>query len=124
MEPEIEDHAIIDPLLEREGKKKKRLLELPTSTCRSGSNFLKLNIMFMTMDKDTEKLKKKIHKKRNNILSRSSEEICGQGSLPALPLGCLTTHSLTEGSDENRSAQPQKRNTKHHDVPKEEHQTS
>lgn len=59
MEPEIEDHAIIDPLLEREGKKKKRLLELPTSTCRSGSNFLKLNIMFMTMDKDTEKLKKK-----------------------------------------------------------------
>lgn len=23
MEPEIEDHAIIDPLLEREGKKKK-----------------------------------------------------------------------------------------------------
>lgn len=85
MEPEIEDHAIMDPLLEREKKKKKRLLEVPTSTCRSRSKFLKLNVMFMTMDKDTEKLKKKIHKKGNNILSRSSEEICGQCFLPALP---------------------------------------
>lgn len=29
MEPEIEDHAIIDPLLEREGKKKKKIIRAP-----------------------------------------------------------------------------------------------
>lgn len=55
---------------------------------RSRNKFLKLNIAhsprLWAMNKDIEKLKK-IHKKGNNILSKSSEEMCGQYSLLALP---------------------------------------